>query len=32
MLSVLTTQPEEDAAADNPLVARTAALLAAELG
>ncbi|MEU6683960.1 class A beta-lactamase [Streptomyces sp. NPDC046832] len=31
VLSVLTTQPEEDAAADNPLVARTAALLAAEL-
>ncbi|MFE1249850.1 class A beta-lactamase [Streptomyces sp. NPDC058735] len=32
VLSVLTTQPEEDAPADNPLVARTAALLAAELG
>jgi beta-lactamase class A len=31
VLSVLTTQPEEDAVADNPLVARTAALLAAEL-
>ncbi|MCK8436947.1 class A beta-lactamase [Streptomyces sp. D2-8] len=31
VLSVLTTQPEEDAPADNPLVARTAALLAAEL-
>ncbi|MFJ5997620.1 class A beta-lactamase [Streptomyces sp. NPDC092370] len=31
VLSVLTTQPEEDAEADNPLVARTAALLAAEL-
>ncbi|MDK1344808.1 class A beta-lactamase [Streptomyces sp. 378] len=30
-LSVLTTQPEEDAVADNPLVARTAALVAAEL-
>ncbi|MFH9063087.1 class A beta-lactamase [Streptomyces coeruleorubidus] len=32
VLSVLTTQPEEDAAADNPLVAETAALLAAALG
>ncbi len=32
VLSVLTTQPEEDAPADNALVARTAALLAAELG
>ncbi|MBR8640342.1 class A beta-lactamase [Streptomyces tuirus] len=32
VMSVLTTQPEEDAPADNPLVARTAALLAAELG
>ncbi|MFD6168902.1 class A beta-lactamase [Streptomyces coeruleorubidus] len=32
VLSVLTTQPEEDAPADNPLVAGTAALLAAELG
>ncbi|MFD5338622.1 class A beta-lactamase [Streptomyces hawaiiensis] len=31
VMSVLTTQPEEDAPADNPLVARTAALLAAEL-
>ncbi|MBC9726825.1 class A beta-lactamase [Streptomyces sp. TRM68367] len=31
LMSVLTTQPEEDAAADNPLVAKTAALLAAEL-
>ncbi|MFF5519933.1 class A beta-lactamase [Streptomyces coeruleorubidus] len=31
VLSVLTTQPEEDAPADNPLVAETAALLAAEL-
>ncbi|MEV3970813.1 class A beta-lactamase [Streptomyces sp. NPDC050698] len=31
VLSVLTTQPEEDAEADNALVARTAALLAAEL-
>jgi beta-lactamase class A len=28
---VLTTQPEEDAPADNPLVAKTAALLASEL-
>jgi beta-lactamase class A len=32
VLSVLTTQPEEDAPADNALVAETAALLAAELG
>jgi beta-lactamase class A len=32
VLSVLTTQPEEDAPTDNALVARTAALLAAELG
>ncbi|EFL30609.1 beta-lactamase [Streptomyces viridochromogenes DSM 40736] len=32
VMSVLTTQPEEDAPADNPLVAETAALLAAELG
>ncbi|MGK5695610.1 class A beta-lactamase [Streptomyces sp. URMC 128] len=32
VLSVLTTQPEEDAPADNALVAKTAALLAAELG
>ncbi len=31
VMSVLTTQPEEDAPADNPLVARTAALLATEL-
>ncbi|MFE7900650.1 class A beta-lactamase [Streptomyces sp. NPDC057424] len=31
VMSVLTTQPEEDAAADNPLVAGAAALLAAEL-
>ncbi|MGW0613922.1 class A beta-lactamase [Streptomyces sp. NPDC002788] len=31
VMSVLTTQPEEDAPADNPLVARTAELLAAEL-
>ncbi|MEU3933266.1 class A beta-lactamase [Streptomyces sp. NPDC029044] len=31
VMSVLTTQPEEDAEGDNPLVARTAALLAAEL-
>ncbi|MER8223057.1 class A beta-lactamase [Streptomyces sp. NPDC094143] len=31
VMSVLTTQPEEDAPADNPLVAKTAALLAAEL-
>ncbi|MFC7841130.1 class A beta-lactamase [Streptomyces sp. NPDC057382] len=31
VLSVLTTQPEEDAPADNPLVARAAALVAAEL-
>ncbi|MFI8169507.1 class A beta-lactamase [Streptomyces sp. NPDC085931] len=31
VMSVLTTQPEEDAPADNPLVARTAALLAGEL-
>jgi beta-lactamase class A len=32
VMSVLTTQPEEDAPADDPLVAKTAALLAAELG
>ncbi|MGA5898852.1 class A beta-lactamase [Streptomyces venetus] len=32
VMSVLTTQPEEDAPADNPLVAEAAALLAAELG
>ncbi|MEU2234749.1 class A beta-lactamase [Streptomyces vietnamensis] len=32
VLSVLTTQPEEDAPTDNPLVAATAALLAEELG
>ncbi|MFC9503645.1 class A beta-lactamase [Streptomyces sp. NPDC057002] len=32
VMSVLTTQPEEDAAADNPLVASAAALLASELG
>ncbi|MFF7312147.1 class A beta-lactamase [Streptomyces sp. NPDC008137] len=32
VMSVLTTQPEEDAPADNPLVAAAAALLAAELG
>ncbi|MGX1567190.1 class A beta-lactamase [Streptomyces sp. NPDC055506] len=32
VMSVLTTQPEEDAAADNPLVAGAAALLASELG
>ncbi|WP_307173881.1 class A beta-lactamase [Streptomyces africanus] len=32
VLSVLTTQPEEDAPADDALVAKTAALLAAELG
>ncbi|PPS70671.1 MULTISPECIES: class A beta-lactamase [Streptomyces] len=31
VMSVLTTRSEEDAPADNPLVARTAALLAAEL-
>ncbi|MFD5739244.1 class A beta-lactamase [Streptomyces massasporeus] len=31
VMSVLTTQPEEDAPADNPLVAGAAALLAAEL-
>ncbi|MFI8893305.1 class A beta-lactamase [Streptomyces paradoxus] len=31
VMSVLTTQPEEDAPADNPLVASAAALLAAEL-
>ncbi|MGV9503259.1 class A beta-lactamase [Streptomyces sp. NPDC003642] len=31
VMSVLTTQPEEDAPADNPLVAKTAALLAGEL-
>ncbi len=31
VLSVLTTQPEEDAPADNPLVARAAELVAAEL-
>ncbi|MEV7083268.1 class A beta-lactamase [Streptomyces sp. NPDC093516] len=31
VMSVLTTQPEEDAPADNPLVARTAAVLAAAL-
>ncbi|MET9393492.1 class A beta-lactamase [Streptomyces sp. NPDC006624] len=32
VLSVLTTQPEEDAPADNALVVRAAELLAAELG
>ncbi|MFI6376717.1 class A beta-lactamase [Streptomyces sp. NPDC050546] len=32
VMSVLTTQPEEDAPADNPLVAGAAALLASELG
>ncbi|MFC9595299.1 class A beta-lactamase [Streptomyces sp. NPDC056944] len=32
VLAVLTTRPEEDAAADNPLVAETASLLARELG
>ncbi|MFH8838385.1 serine hydrolase [Streptomyces sp. NPDC017868] len=32
VLSVLTTRPEEDAPADDPLVARTAALLAEEFG
>ncbi|MET9764753.1 class A beta-lactamase [Streptomyces sp. NPDC006372] len=32
VMSVLTTQPEEDAPTDDPLVAETAALLAAELG
>ncbi|GGY31554.1 class A beta-lactamase [Streptomyces djakartensis] len=32
VLSVLTTQPEEDAPTDNVLVARTAEVLAAELG
>ncbi|WP_086558825.1 class A beta-lactamase [Streptomyces africanus] len=32
VLSVLTTQPEEDAPADDALVAKTAAVLAAELG
>ncbi|GGS85914.1 class A beta-lactamase [Streptomyces violaceus] len=32
VMSVLTTQPEEDALADNPLVARAAAVLASELG
>ncbi|WP_306968966.1 class A beta-lactamase [Streptomyces afghaniensis] len=32
VMSVLTTQPEEDAPADDALVAKTAALLAAELG
>ncbi|MEU0400518.1 class A beta-lactamase [Streptomyces sp. NPDC006197] len=32
VLAVLTTQPEEDAPADNPLVAGAAALLAEELG
>ncbi|MEU3693358.1 class A beta-lactamase [Streptomyces narbonensis] len=32
VLAVLSTQPEEDAPTDNPLVARTAALLAEELG
>ncbi|GHA18937.1 class A beta-lactamase [Streptomyces purpurascens] len=32
VMSVLTTQPEEDALADNPLVAGAAAVLASELG
>ncbi|MFC9125370.1 class A beta-lactamase [Streptomyces sp. NPDC057099] len=32
VMSVLTTQPEEDAPSDNPLVAGAAALLASELG
>ncbi|MGW6456033.1 class A beta-lactamase [Streptomyces sp. NPDC055078] len=32
VMAVLTAKPEKDAPADNPLVARTAALLAAELG
>ncbi|MER5208260.1 class A beta-lactamase [Streptomyces sp. NPDC002825] len=32
VLAVLTTQPEEDAPTDNPLVASTAALLAEEFG
>ncbi|MCY0954715.1 class A beta-lactamase [Streptomyces sp. H27-S2] len=32
VMAVLTTRPEPDAAADNPLVARTAALLASALG
>ncbi|QWB27068.1 MULTISPECIES: class A beta-lactamase [Streptomyces] len=32
VMSVLTTQPEEDAPSDNPLVADAAALLASELG
>lgn len=32
VLAVLTTRPEEDAPADDPLVARTAALLAEEFG